>query len=474
MIAAMVIVFLFGYILIALEQKVKINKSAIALVMGMTLWVLYAFDASVIIPQLSEQAFQFFLKLNPSYAHESYHEQVFDFVAERQIVKFIGETAEILFFLISAMTIVELIDVHGGFAVITNRIKAKEKKKLLWLITFVTFFLSAVLDNMTTAIVIIMMLRKLVHNKEDKWLFIGMVIIAANAGGAWSPVGDITTILLWVKGNVSTALLLKQVLLPSIVSIVVPGIFIARKLKGNIEEEPGVESNEEEPYLSLVSKKERISILAIGVIGILLVPVFKSVTHLPPVIGILMSLGYIWVYTEIMYAKKPFLEESQKMRVGNVIKRIDTATILYFMGILMSVGALQVSGILGMMSEFLDKHVHNVYLIDLAIGFISSVVDNGSLVAGAIGMYPLANIADLAGDPNFEYMKHFVADGNFWQFLSYCAGTGGSMLIIGSAAGVVAMGLEKITFSWYLKHITLYAFIGFLMGAATFMLLISL
>ncbi|MGL4807029.1 MAG: sodium:proton antiporter NhaD, partial [Bacteroidales bacterium] len=358
--------------------------------------------------------------------------------------------------------------------VITNRIKAKEKKKLLWLITFVTFFLSAVLDNMTTAIVIIMMLRKLVHNKEDKWLFIGMVIIAANAGGAWSPVGDITTILLWVKGNVSTALLLKQVLLPSIVSIVVPGIFIARKLKGNIEEEPGVESNEEEPYLSLVSKKERISILAIGVIGILLVPVFKSVTHLPPVIGILMSLGYIWVYTEIMYAKKPFLEESQKMRVGNVIKRIDTATILYFMGILMSVGALQVSGILGMMSEFLDKHVHNVYLIDLAIGFISSVVDNGSLVAGAIGMYPLANIADLAGDPNFEYMKHFVADGNFWQFLSYCAGTGGSMLIIGSAAGVVAMGLEKITFSWYLKHITLYAFIGFLMGAATFMLLISL
>lgn len=466
MITLMIIVFLAGYTAIALEQQIKINKSAIALIMGMTLWVMYVLDGTNIIPSMDLRVFGDYIKLNPDLGTESLATQYNSFITNFQIVEYIGSTAEIIFFLIAAMTIVELIDSHGGFSVITQYITAKNKKTLLWVIGFFTFFLSAILDNMTTTIVIIMLIRKLIADKEERWLFTGIVIIAANAGGAWSPVGDIATILLWVHGNVTTVNLVKFVFIPSVISLIIPLILISFKLKGSLT---SLETTNNDYLVSEVSTTNAgiksnysVSILVIGLIGILFVPLFKALTNLPPAIGILLSLGLIWLYTEILNLRSSE-KECDKIRVSSVIHNIDTSTILYLLGILMAVGALEVSGILKMMSDFLNTHIGNPLNIDLFIGLISSIIDNSSLVAGTIGMYPIQDSAHIP--------QAFIADSPFWHFLSYCAGTGGSIMIIGSAAGVVSMGLEKITFMWYLKNITLYALLGYLAGAASFMVL---
>ena len=374
-----------------------------------------------------------------------------------------GDISEILFFLIGAMTIVELIDVHGGFSVITERITTRKKRKLLWLLCFVTFFMSAVLDNLTTSIVMVMLLRKLISEQKERWIFGSMIVIAANSGGAWSPIGDITTIMLWVRGNVTTEGLLSNILLPSIVSMLVPLAIISTRLDKAVLPPVAISATGNDT----VTKSDKNRFFIFGVVSLLLVPVFKSLTHLPPFIGVLFFLSLLWIYTEYYYNNKTVNKE-REYRILRVLSRIDIPTILFFLGILMAVAVLQETGILANMALYLDEKVHNVYIINIVLGILSSIVDNVPLVAAAMGMYPLADPAALSSLPAAEaaYAMNFVQDGIFWEFLSYCAGVGGSMLIIGSAAGVVVMGLEKINFIWYLKNISLLALLGYLAGAA--------
>ncbi|MGL5318428.1 MAG: sodium:proton antiporter NhaD [Bacteroidales bacterium] len=469
MITGMIILFLLGYTCIAMEHPIRVDKAASALLTGMLLWILYIAAATQIVPSVSAAELANYVQMHQELANASLWEQCVKFILNYQIIEHLGEVCEILVFLVGAMTIVELVDVHGGFAIITNRIKTRNKGTLLWLITIITFFMSAVLDNLTTAIVMTMLIRKIIANQNDRWIFAGLIIIAANSGGAWSPIGDVTTIMLWVKGNVTTNVLFENLLIPSLVSVLIPLLILSRRMKGDLDNSSNEEVNDE-TFLSLVSKKERVSILILGVLGLLFVPVFKTVLHIPPFMGVLLSLSFIWVYTEIMYAKKDDMHESVKMRVSSVIKKLDGSTLLFFLGILLAVAALQSAGILESVAMFLDEKIHDVYLVNILIGFLSSIVDNVPLVAGAIGMYPIATDVSIAASADPAYMANFVQDGIFWQFLTYCAGVGGSILIIGSAAGVVVMGLEKISFGWYLKKISGIAALGYLAGAAAYFL----
>lgn len=468
MITWMIVLFLAGYTCIAMEHPLKIDKAATALLTGMLLWIMYIAYSIHVVPEVSAGEFNHFIQTHSELSNASLWEQCVKFVLEYQIIEHLGEVCEILVFLVGAMTIVELVDVHGGFAIITNRIKTRNKRTLLWLITVLTFFMSAILDNLTTAIVMTMLIRKIVDDQKDRWLFAGMIILAANSGGAWSPIGDVTTIMLWVRGNVSTNVLLQNLLIPSLVSVLIPLLIMSKSMKGNLPPKNEDESNDN--FLSWVSKKERVSIFVLGVSGLLLVPVYKTVFHIPPFMGVLLSLSFIWVYTEVMYAKKSNVEEPEKMRVATVIKKIDGSTLLFFLGILLAVAALQSAGVLESMAQMLDNKLHNVYFVNLLIGLLSSVVDNVPLVAGAIGMYPIATEMSIAASADPAYLANFVQDGIFWQLLTYCAGVGGSILIIGSAAGVVVMGLEKMNFIWYLKKISWIALLGYLAGAATFYL----
>ena len=441
MIIAIIVVFILGYMAIALEHPLKVDKTASALFLGMLLWTMYAVGV------LSGDIFP---DRNMDLLNGSIKEHM-------------GDISEILFFLIGAMTIVELIDVHGGFSVITERITTRKKRKLLWLLCFVTFFMSAVLDNLTTSIVMVMLLRKLISEQKERWIFGSMIVIAANSGGAWSPIGDITTIMLWVRGNVTTEGLLSNILLPSIVSMLVPLAIISTRLDKAVLPPVAISATGNDT----VTKSDKNRFFIFGVVSLLLVPVFKSLTHLPPFIGVLFFLSLLWIYTEYYYNNKTVNKE-REYRILRVLSRIDIPTILFFLGILMAVAVLQETGILANMALYLDEKVHNVYIINIVLGILSSIVDNVPLVAAAMGMYPLADPAALSSLPAAEaaYAMNFVQDGIFWEFLSYCAGVGGSMLIIGSAAGVVVMGLEKINFIWYLKNISLLALLGYLAGAA--------
>lgn len=458
MIVTLIVLFLIGYLAIALEHPIKIDKTATALLLGMLMWVVYTLGAEYIVPLVHQEELTRYLELHPQMAVKSLYDQCLNFILNVEIVESLGDITQTLLFLIGAMTIVELIDVHGGFSVITNRITTRNKKKLLWVVCVTAFVFSAILDNMTTTIVMIMLLRKLIADKQERWLYAGMIVIAANTGGAWSPIGDVTTIMLWVKGNVTAPALVSFVLLPSIVALLVPLIFVGRRLKGSL---PAVEVKNE--GAKEISVTERRTIFILGVGGLIFVPVFKTITHMPPFMGILLVLGILWIFTEIFYNGK-MLERSREHRLPKVISRIDMPSILFFLGILMAVAVLQASGILSATATFLDENVHDVFLINILLGILSSIVDNVPLVAGVMGMYPVADPA-VTG-----YAANFVVDGVFWEFLSYCAGVGGSLLIIGSAAGVIAMGLEKINFGWYLKNFTLLALIGYLSGAATYFL----
>ena len=434
MLTAMVIVFLVGYLMIALEHPLKINKAGTALLIGTVLWVMYTYAAPFFIPRASAEEFSLFLESFPSLGSLTFKEQCTRFVVEHQVLDSIGEIAETLIFLIGAMITVELIDAHGGFMFITNHITTKKKKKLLALIAVITFFMSAVLDNLTTSIVMIMLIRKLLGNYKERWVFGSIIIIAANSGGAWSPIGDVT----FLHGNVTP-----------------PNAFSQMEADNEL--------------LKKLKDKEKLSILIIGVLCLLFVPVFKTVTHLPPFMGILMGVGILWFYTEMLYARKP-IDEDLKLRLSKVVHRIDGATLLFFLGILLAVDALRCSGVLSDFAFWLDDTVGNVYAVNLIIGALSSIVDNVPLVAGAIGMYPVATDAMVAAATDPAYLANFMQDGVFWQFLAYCAGVGGSMLIIGSAAGVVVMGLERINFIWYLKNISLLALAGYLSGAVVYIL----
>ncbi len=417
MIEILIILFVIGYLVIALEQVIKIDKAAIALLFGVISWVVYilgAADNNSVLQQLMEH---------------------------------IASIASILFFLLGAMTIVELIDAHDGFQIIAEKITSKKKTILLWIIATITFFLSALIDNLTATIVMISIVRKLVNDRNDKLIFAGIIVIASNAGGAWSPIGDVTTTMLWIGNQITPLKTVMQVFLPSVVCLLIPLVILSFTLKGTIEPTVSVAN---EKYTT--TKKERIFVLFIGLFCILLVPIFKISTHLPPFMGILFSLSCMWIITEIIHFKKQH-ESKEELSVLKALQKIDTPSILFFLGILLSIACLQSSGILTTFAHTISTTIANKNVVVLCIGLLSSIVDNVPLVAAVQGMYPLQEIA---------------TDNYFWQFLCYACGTGGSCLIIGSAAGVAAMGIEKISFIWYLKNISWLALLGFLAGGLVF------
>lgn len=419
----MIAIFVIGYAMIALEHPLKINKSATAVLLAAVIWAVFALFG----PGIKDGA----------------------------LIHHLGETAEILFFLLGAMTIVEIIDKHDGFSIITDKITTTSKRKLLWIISILTFFMSAVLDNLTTSIVMCALLRKLVGDKNTRWFFAGMVILAANAGGAWSPIGDVTTIMLWIKGNITAGNIILETIIPALVSLLVPVAIIGMTMKGKLERPEKVESE----GTSSVTRKQSLLILCMGVGLLLFVPFFKTITHLPPYLGILFGLGILWITTEIMHKNNP--TNYSRLNVTAIIQKVDVPSVLFFLGILMAVSCLNEAGHLGLLAGALNE-LGNVYVINIVIGVLSSIIDNVPLVAAAMGMYPI------------EAIGNFAVDGAFWEGLAYCAGTGGSLLIIGSAAGVAVMGMEKIDFIWYLKKISLWALIGYLAGAGTFYLMSTL
>jgi Na+/H+ antiporter NhaD/arsenite permease-like protein len=357
------------------------------------------------------------------------------------------------------MTIVELIDAHEGFSIITDKIVTRNKVKLLWIISILSFFFSAALDNLTTSIVMISLLRKLIDDKHDRWFFAGIVIVAANAGGAWSPIGDITTTMLWIGGQLTVPIIVTKLIIPSIVAVLVPLIILTFTMKGEVRRPENIMGKEH--YINPTTSFERNLIFFLGVAGLLFVPVFKTYTHLPPFMGMMLSLGILWAVTEIIHKSKNDEEKSQLSVIG-VLRKVDTASVLFFLGILLAVSGLQSSGQLAIVASRLNEWFGgDIYAINIVIGLLSSIVDNVPLVAGSMGMYEITSVGD------------FAVDGKFWQFLAYCAGTGGSALIIGSAAGVAVMGLEKIDFVWYLKKISILALLGYFAGAGTYILLQS-
>ena len=466
MFIVMVVVFILGYLAIALEHPLHVDKAIPALAIGTLLWVLYIFGAYDIFTAGLSEAWNSYIQNGEAHGEASV-QTMRHFIVDKEIIHHLGEISEILFFLLGAMTIVEVIDKHDGFKIITDKIKTTRKVKLLWILSFLTFFMSAALDNLTTTIVMVALLRKLVSDKETRWFFASMVVLAANAGGAWSPIGDVTTIMLWIGGQVTTGAIITRVIIPSLFTMIVPLVLLSFTLKGNVSR-PEIDANEKiytQPF-------ERKLMLILGVSGLLFVPVFKTITHLPPYMGMLFSLSLIWLTSEIMHKNKPD-EVKKKLKVIYILEKVDTPTIFFFLGILSAVAALQSAGQLTIMAGWLDENLGNIFLIDMAIGVLSAVVDNVPLVAGAMGMYPIedaAHIATLVDPTAIAYAENFVQDGLFWEFLAYCAGTGGSILIIGSAAGVAAMGMERIDFIWYLKKISLLALLGYVAGAGVYYL----
>jgi Na+/H+ antiporter NhaD/arsenite permease-like protein len=434
-----IVVFVLGYAAIAFEHPLKIDKAASALITGILCWTIYV------------------VSLNGG--HDAVHIIEHGADGHGGLYHHLFDIANILFFLMGAMTIVELVDAHEGFSVITDRIKTTDKTKLLWIIAILTFFFSAALDNLTTTIVMISLLRKLVKDKETRWLFVGIVVMAANTGGAWSPIGDVTTTMLWIKGHLpNVPSLMTELFIPSFISILVPMIILSFTLKGKVERPQIIEN----ANLNPTSDNERILVFVLGIAGLVFVPVFKTLTHLPPFMGMMLSLGLIWAITEIMHKGKS-KEDKESLSVISVLQKIDVASVLFFLGILLAVAALQEFGHLRSIAGALDKaFAGNIFSINIVIGLLSSIVDNVPLVAAAQGMYDIAPVGE------------FAANGHFWKLLAYCAGTGGSALIIGSAAGVAAMGLEKIDFMWYLKKISWLAVIGYFAGAAAYFLLFLL
>jgi Na+/H+ antiporter NhaD/arsenite permease-like protein len=449
-------VFVLGYAFIALEHNIHIDKAASALVTGTVCWALFVLGFHEVPAHLAEE-FHLFAADHMGSGHGGLA-QFF----EHRLLHHMEEISSILFFLMGAMTIVELIDAHEGFRVITDKIQTRSKVKMLWIVCVLTFFFSALLDNLTTSIVMVSLLRKLIDDRQTRWLFAGMVVIAANAGGAWSPIGDVTTTMLWIGGQLGTSTIITHLILPSIVCLLVPLGILSFRLKGEIERPTQEEDEQWDPTTPF----ERNLVFAAGVGGLLFVPVFKTVTHLPPFMGMMLSLGLLWMLTERLHHSKN-IEEKEHLTVIGVLRKIDSASVLFFLGILLAVSALQEAGHLILAADWLRVSLNDVFLIDLAIGLLSAIVDNVPLVAASMGMYDIVPAA-AATD---AWSAMFVQDGIFWQFLAYCAGTGGSALIIGSAAGVAVMGLERIDFVWYLKKISLLAVLGYFAGAGVYLLM---
>jgi Na+/H+ antiporter NhaD/arsenite permease-like protein len=437
-----VCVFVVGYACIALESVLKVNKSAVALLMCVFCWTLYMMDPLDNI-----------LIMHPDATNAQTVMSQISSIIELHL----GDTAETLFFLLGAMTIVEVVDSNGGFNFVRDLMKAKSKRALMWRITVIAFFLSAILDNMTTTIVMIMILRKLVAEHRDRLIYASIIVVAANSGGAFSPIGDVTTIMLWINGMITSAGVMKEVFVPAVVSVLVSALILQHSLHGNIEYPDKKVSKD---MATDFSSSQRKIIFFIGVGGLCFVPLFRYLTNLPPFMGILLVLGLLWTAVEIFFSRLKLDHDSTSKRVGSLLNKIDISTILFFLGILMAVSCLEEVGVLHSLGQGLNTvSGGNHYLVTGAIGIFSSIIDNVPLVAGCMGMYPIMPTGDMA------------VDGIFWQLLAYCAGVGGSLLIIGSAAGVVAMGLEKITFGWYMRHISWIVFIGYLAGMGSYWLI---
>lgn len=447
---AIIVVFVLGYASIAMESLVKIDKAAIALLMFVFCWTLYMFDPT-----------PFVQLMHPGNVSE-WTGNVTDFV-NKLIIEHLGDTSTTLFFLMGAMTIVEIVDQNGGFNWVKGVMQTKTKRALLWRIAFMTFFLSAILDNLTTSIVMIMILRKLISDKQDRMVYAALVIIAANSGGAFSPIGDVTTIMLWNAGMITAVGVISEIFVPSVISMLIPAFILQYMLKGELSQPTNSETETSET--GEFGSTERKIVFIVGVGGLCCVPIFKSITHLPPFVGIMLVLGLLWTVTELFYRHLHRVKGdgvSFAKRVTSLLSRIDMSTILFFLGILMAVACLEEIGVLMNLGKSLNVVFDgNHYAVTGIIGVLSSIVDNVPLVAGSMGMYPIAASGDMA------------VDGIFWQLLAYCAGVGGSMLIIGSAAGVVVMGLERITFGWYMKKITWIAFVGYIAGILSYYLIRS-
>ncbi|PJA08826.1 MAG: sodium:proton antiporter [Flavobacteriales bacterium CG_4_10_14_0_2_um_filter_32_8] len=413
------IAFVIGYALITIENKIHINKAAIALLTGSLCWTIYVLFAT------------------------TYPETIVS-----QLIEHVGDISQIIFFLIGAMTIVELIDSHQGFDVISKLLTTNNKRILLWIISFITFFLSSVLDNLTTTIVMVTLIRKLLSDKTDRLYFSGMIIIAANAGGAWTPIGDVTTTMLWIGGQISTVNIMLKLFLPSLVSMVIPLSLISVKIKGNFEK------NNKQNTESIVPTFEKNIVFFLGISALIFVPIFKTFTHLPPFMGILIGLSILWIVTELLHKNK---EEKNKITVSNALRKIDIPSVLFFLGILVAVASLEATGLLTSLATSMSGAISDIKIIAITLGILSAIIDNVPLVAATMGMYDL---------------QTFPIDHYFWELIAYCAGTGGSILIIGSAAGVAAMGIEKIDFFWYFKKISLVALIGYFAGAFLYLLLL--
>ena len=463
----LIIIFVIGYLAIALEHPIKIDKAASALVMGGIIWGALALGIDDLVTKefLSEFYEKFKTKFNSLkeigvYSSDEYAKPI-KFL-KYELSHHLVDIGEILFFLLAAMTIVELVDSHQGFSIITDKITTKRKVPLMWILCVISFFFSAVLDNLTTSIVMAALISKMIKDKKDLWMFAGMIIISANAGGAWSPMGDVTTIMLWVGGQVTAWNIIYSIFIPSLVCMIVPLLYISFKLKGSIQSPDLTSLNSE---ISSINTYERNLIFYMGVLGLLFVPIFKITTGLPPYVGMLLSLGVLWVTTEILHRNKNY-EQRRHLSVIGVLKKVDTPTIFFFLGILLAVAGLQSAGQLDIVAKYLENTFsgeNKIYIINVLIGLMSALVDNVPLVAGAMGMYEIGPIQD--------GILAYPQDHKFWQFLAYCAGTGGSVLIIGSAAGVAVMGILKIDFMWYVKRISFLALIGYVAGAITYIIM---
>jgi len=453
----MLIVFLVGYGFIVFEHVNHINKAATALLIGSLMWAIYALGGEQILSLGYSASWLNFVQSNGV-------ADVTQFITHHELFHHLSEIASILFFLIGAMTIVELVDKYQGFKVITSKIESGSVIRLLWIISVLTFFMSAVLDNLTTTIVIITVLRKLITKQENRWVFASVVVVSANAGGAWSPIGDVTTIMLWIGNQITAAHIVGALIIPSLVNMITAtALFSLFTVKGQTIR-PVLPDNETHAF---TTHKEQVFMLVVGTLALISVPVFKTVTHLPPYLGMLLGLSVMWVMTD-RYLKKRRWEDKRTLTVTAALKAVDIPTVLFFLGVLSAVAAMQSAGHLDILASYLDHNVKDIYAVNLIIGIISSIVDNVPLVAASMGMYGIAEPGTMG------YLANFIQDGNFWTFLAYCAGTGGSILIIGSASGVAAMGLEKIDFMWYLRRISWIAFVGYLAGAITYYLQVTL
>lgn len=447
-----IVVFVAGYVLIALEHPIKINKTATAILTGVVCWTLFVFMEPG--PLLSDsKAFKDFqdvlsIERAPEDVAAAPADELHKEFVVYELNEHLASIAQILFFLLGAMTIVELVDAHRGFRYITDRIRTRNPRTLLWIVCFVTFFLSAILDNLTTSIVMVSLIRKLISDKETRLTFAGMIVIAANAGGAWTPIGDVTTTMLWIGGQVSTAAIITSLFIPSMICLLIPVLFLGFRLKGKTLEVA-------EPVHTATDVKGGRLMLFLGIGALVSVPVFKTLTHLPPYLGMLCGLGILWVVSEVMHSGLDDIAK-KNYTVAGALSRVDVPSVLFFLGILLAVGSLESMQLLNEFAAFLDRAIGDQRIIITLIGVLSAVVDNVPLVAASMGMYSVDTYP----------MDHMI-----WEYLAYCAGTGGSILIIGSAAGVAVMGMEKVDFIWYLKRISLLALMGYLGGALAYVLI---